>query len=158
MRSAYFVKRNLWILLVSLSALAFALAPAKEIFVLNHEQKQCAWFWPGDEYVYYAPPEPWQAATPNSDGLIQTQFGSCSFEAVDNNEISAEACCQQLGYTFIGNIKGVVAKRDYGLMFSPIIYCFGIPCGIPIAVLLLYYFSVKRSLNEQNTTGEQDVS
>jgi hypothetical protein len=151
-------RKILWILLASLSAMAFLLAPAPYMFVLNHEQKQCAQFWPGDEYVYYRLPEPWQEAGPDSNGLIQTPFGSCNLHKVDDGTISYETCCQKLGYTYISEIKGIVEKRDYGLIFgqiiSYIIFYLGIPCGIPIAALLLYFFAVKRSIDKQNATGE----
>lgn len=165
-RPARFLQKVfLWVLLASLSVMAFVLAPAKNIFVLNHVQKQCAWFWPGDEYVYYAPPEPWQEAKPDSNGLIQTRFGSCSFEEVNNYKISAEACCQKLGYTFIGEIKGIVEKRDYGLTIGLIIQVLIILIyryWVLIAIFLVVAYSLrkwfKKNANKPETSGERDVS
>jgi hypothetical protein len=154
----------LWILLVSLSAMAFVLSPAKDIFVLNHEQKQCARFWPGDEYVYYAPPEPWQKAESDENGMIHTQFGSCNLKEVDiYNPQNVEACCQKLGYTYIGELKGVVEKRDYGLSIG--LYLFVLPVLIfknwfPIVIFLVVIYFLrkwfKKNANEQKTTGEQN--
>jgi hypothetical protein len=152
-----FQRKFLWVLLASLSVflMAFLLAPALPFFVLNHEQKQCAFVYGGDEYVYYGPPEPWQQAESDKNGMIHTQYGSCNLNEVNfANQQNAEACCQKLGYTFIGTIEGVVEKRDYGLIFGQIISYLGIPCGIPIAALLLYFFAVKRSIDKQDTTGE----
>jgi hypothetical protein len=156
----------LWVLLATLSAMAFVLAPAPYVFVLNHEQKQCAWFWPGDEYVYYEPPEPWQEAKPDSNGLIQTQFGSCNLSEVNiYNSQNVEACCQKLGYTYIGELKGVVEKRDYGLTIG--LYLFVLPVLIfknwfPIAIFLVVIYFLrkwfKKNANKQKTTGEENGS
>jgi hypothetical protein len=161
-------RKFMWVLLASLSAMAFLFAPAMIIFVLNHEQKQCATFWPGDEYVYYRPPEPWQEANPDSNGMLQSQFGSCNYNEVKKGTISNEDCCQKLGYTFIGQIEGVVEKRDYGLTIGLLIWLLFILINrywVPIAIFLVIILAVyllrkrfKKNANEQKTTGEQNDS
>jgi hypothetical protein len=145
-------RKFLWILLVSLSAMAFALSAALPFFVLNHEKKQCGFVYGGDEYVYNEPPEPWQKANPDKNGMIYTQFGSCNLNEVNfANQQGAETCCQQLGYTFIGEIKGDVVKRDYGLIFGQILSIFGVPIAIILFVVVLVIYSVS---NKHKNTGE----
>jgi hypothetical protein len=157
-------RKFLWVLLALLSIflMAFVLAPALPFFVLNHEQKQCAFVYGGDEYVYYGPPEPWQEAQPDEKGMIHTQFGSCNLNEVNfANQQNADACCKQLGYTFIGEIKGNVVKRDYGLTIGLtvqvliiLIYRYWVLIAI---FLVVVYFLIKRfknNANKQETIGE----
>lgn len=98
----------LWVLLASLSVFLMASVLAAPIigFFLNHEQKQCHIGIGGDENSDFIPRYPWQKAEPNSNGMIQTQFGSCNFHEIYRT-ISPEDCCRQLGYTYVaGDIPG----------------------------------------------------
>jgi hypothetical protein len=90
-------------------ALSGSLSPRNR---LNHETKECGGFWGGDEYGGYRLPEGWVDYYPVR-GMIETQIGSCSFPGTlgfeDPSEDRlriAEACCQELGYTYAGTPVG----------------------------------------------------
>jgi hypothetical protein len=158
-------RKFLWILLTSLSVMAFVLAPGIMLFVINHEQKQCALMWVGDESVRYQPPEPWQVAGPDKNGLFQTQLGSCNLKKVDHGEIDYEECCQKIGYSFIGTIEGVVSYRNYGLyigfyifLLFDFIYTYWLPIAIFLVIVYFLKKRFKKNANEQKTTGEQNGS
>jgi hypothetical protein len=160
-----FQRKFLWVFLASLPVMAFILAPGIIMFVINHEQKQCAMMWVGDEYAQYGLPKLWQKAEPDSKGMLQGQFGSCNYNEVKNGTISNEDCCKKLGYTFIGEIKGVETNRDYGLTIG--LYLLILPVLIfknwfPIAIFLVVIYFLrkwfKNKANKQEITGEQNDS
>lgn len=76
-----------------------------ETLALNEQTKQCARFWPGDEYSQYKLPSGWQAYYPNVDDYfyeVRTSFGDCIFK--DSNTYTAEnlqKCGQSLGFEFV---------------------------------------------------------
>jgi hypothetical protein len=79
---------------------------------LNHETRECGGFWGGDEYGGYRLPEGWVDYYPRL-GVIETEVGSCSFPDTTGHEppgegraAVAEACCRELGYTYVGTPVG----------------------------------------------------
>jgi hypothetical protein len=95
-------------LLAAQLTLLLLLAPMPWGIALNHETKECGGFWSGDEYAGYRLPEGWVDYYPRQ-GVIETEVGSCSFPGTSGFESpnearakAAEACCQELGYTYVG--------------------------------------------------------
>jgi hypothetical protein len=73
---------------------------------LNHDTKECAGFWGGDEFILYYLPTNWAEYYVNyvnytGPDIIKTDVGSCNFSK------GAEECCNQLGYTFVSNQIGI---------------------------------------------------
>ena len=82
-------------------------APAPEQVALNHETKQCARFWAGDEFVGYKLPEGWVSFLIDYDyeekrTFVKTDIGEC-----EGREI--EKCCNKLGYTYV-NVRNIGDK------------------------------------------------
>jgi len=78
-------------------------APAPWGIALNHETKQCAGYWMGDEFWQYELPSGWKAYYPNYTRyqetgklIIETEIGECNFWRGNESE-----CCNQLGYGFV---------------------------------------------------------
>ena len=82
-------------------------APAPWGLAINTETKECAGYWGGDEFVDYKLPDGWKAYYPTSDpehnlwSIIKTDAGDCSFQIQKE-----EACCMELGYTFVSDNIG----------------------------------------------------
>jgi hypothetical protein len=106
--------------LLLLFFISFLLAPAPWGIALNHQTKECAGFWAGDEYVSYKLPEGWQAYYPGNANLISTEIGSCQWSDADWDS-RVEKCCQELGYAYVSSNIG---ERHAGFtMFSVPILC-----------------------------------
>ena len=156
-------RKFLWVFLVWLSVflMAFLWIPNMEdVIVLNHEQKQCATMFPGDSYISYEPPGPWQKAEPDSNGMIHTQFGSCNLNEVNiYSTKNVEDCCKKLGYTFIGKIEGT--KKDnswlsiFDVLFAIIfLACYPtVPAAIFTLALYLLWKWLKSNSNKQKNIG-----
>jgi LPXTG-motif cell wall-anchored protein len=92
------------------TALAKA-APGPWGIALNTETKECAGFWPGDEFVAYDLPGGWKSYFPKYDPdtkktSLVTEIGECDFK------IREEAkCCDQLGYKFVNDNIGKDQKK-----------------------------------------------
>jgi hypothetical protein len=79
-------------------------APMPWGLALNHSTEECGGFWGGDEYGSFSLPEGWDVYYPDTDNLIHTPVGSCTFYASRHYE-AAESCCDELPYTYVsGNI------------------------------------------------------
>jgi hypothetical protein len=82
-------------------------APAPWGIAINTENKECAGYWAGDEFVDYKLPEGWKAYYPTSNpennlwDIIRTDAGECSFQIRKE-----EACCMELGYAFVSDNIG----------------------------------------------------
>ena len=81
-------------------------APAPWGMALNTETKECAGFWPGDEFVGYHLPDGWKSYFPKYDPDTQktslvTEIGECDFKMQEE-----EKCCQELGYKFVSDNIG----------------------------------------------------
>ena len=87
------------------ASLAYA-APLPWGIAVKSETKECAGYWPGDEYVAYALPEGWSAYFPGENDIISTEFGNCEFRKWAGDEAGEEEkCCKALGLSFVsGNI------------------------------------------------------
>jgi hypothetical protein len=81
-------------------------APSPWGIALNTETKECAGFWPGDEFVAYHLPDGWKSYFPKYDtetkkNSLVTEIGECDFKIREE-----EKCCQQLGYKFVNDNIG----------------------------------------------------
>jgi hypothetical protein len=81
-------------------------APGPWSIALNTETKECAGFWPGDEFVAYDLPEGWKSFFPKYDPetkktSLVTEIGECDFKIREE-----EKCCQELGYKFVSDNIG----------------------------------------------------
>jgi hypothetical protein len=81
-------------------------APGPWGIALNVDTKECAGFWPGDEFVGYHLPEGWKSYFPKYDPDTQktslvTEIGECDFKIREE-----EKCCQELGYKFVSDNIG----------------------------------------------------
>jgi len=117
--------------LLSVSVIMFLLSPGPWGIALNHDTKQCTDYWTGDEYAYYRLPEGWVDYYPE-DGFIETKYGTCTYKG------SAEACCQQLGYTYISED---IATRRYTI-YTWILFAikFWFLCPVALLPLILLFF------------------
>ena len=88
-------------------------APAQRFFALNHETKQCAGYWGGDEYVTYELPSQWvifeyklQYSKESTSFEVETDIGTCQvpWEGQINSE---KSCCSELGYTYTSENIGI---------------------------------------------------
>jgi hypothetical protein len=94
-------------LVVFIFGIAFAkAAPGPWGIALNTDSKECAGFWPGDEFVAYHLPDGWKPYFPKYDPDTQktslaTDIGECDFKIREE-----EKCCDQLGYKFVSDNIG----------------------------------------------------
>ena len=82
-------------------------APGPRGIALCHETRECAGFWPGDEFVAYRLPAGWKPYFPQYDPKTQTttlvtELGMCDFKRHGDEE----KCCGQLGYTYVSDNIG----------------------------------------------------
>ena len=100
--------------------LCLLLAPAPWGIALNYTTKQCAGYWAGDEYYRTALPAGWKAYYPDRQNIIQTEIGSCQWEA-SNWDKRAEHCCQQLEYTFVSSHIGKDSPTFFTILIIAIL-------------------------------------
>ena len=86
-------------------------APAPRGIALNHESRECAGFWPGDEFVVYALPEHWQPYFPEYNpktGMttLVTERGACDYKRTGDEE----KCCKELGYKYVSDNIGYTKR------------------------------------------------
>lgn len=82
-------------------------APMQWGMALNLETRECAGFWPGDEFVAYDLPEGWKSYFPKYDPetgttTFTTDIGECDFKMKGDEE----KCCEQLGYPYVSDNIG----------------------------------------------------
>jgi len=75
--------------------IAFA-APAANQFVTNNQTNECALYWSGDEFTYFALPENWTIVEINITYLNET-------EATD----LMNTTCQNMSYVYIGRLTNL---------------------------------------------------
>jgi LPXTG-motif cell wall-anchored protein len=103
--------KKLILALIIFSAAIFGFSFAKAApgpwgIALNTDTKECAGFWPGDEFVGYHLPDGWKSYFPKYDPDTQktslvTDIGECDFKIRQE-----EKCCQELGYKFVSDNIG----------------------------------------------------
>lgn len=81
-------------------------APGPWGIAINTETKECAGFWPGDEFVAYHLPDGWKSYIPKYDPdtkrtSLVTDIGECDFKIREE-----EKCCQELGCKFVSDNIG----------------------------------------------------
>lgn len=107
-------------ILVSTSLIASTyFAPMPWEFALNYEKKQCAGFWGGDEFVTFELPSGWVSFEwQYSDDFyfVNTDIGTCHVPTEGEGDVSdEEACCKQLGYSFLSDNIGVKIITPFNL-------------------------------------------
>jgi hypothetical protein len=123
---------------LALVLLGLLLAPAPWGIALNHERKECAGFWGGDEYGSFDLPEGWVAYYPDSEGVIVTEIGSCRFTTSRTYQ-AAEPCCEELGYAFVDPNIGIGHTSPLMLYAIASSLCKGggLACGVGLALVLV---------------------
>jgi len=130
------------IMLVIFADIAYS-APASQSLALNHETKECAMYWAGDEFVNYNLPSDWKSYYIDyTNGTVKTEIGNCNVTPRYDTP-GFEECCNQLGYTYIpGNIG-----KDYStgypeiiLLESPVFWFIIIAISL---IILFFYFRKK---------------
>jgi hypothetical protein len=121
----------------ALTSLWLLLAPAPWGIALNHDTKECAGYWGGDEYVNHPLPEGWVDYYPGRYDLVETEIGTCTLSRPSAAE-DIENCCQELGYRYVGeNIGGTrvtpLIPLSLGLVLLP-------ACGVCLALVLVLAF------------------
>jgi hypothetical protein len=87
-------------ILALVAGLWLVLAPLPPRIALNHQTKECAVLYGGDEYISTLPPEGWVEYYPGRGNIVETEVGSCTFSP--SGELgAAERCCRELGYRYI---------------------------------------------------------
>lgn len=141
--------KKIFYFILTLSLLSITLvyaAPAIWGLALNRETKECAGYWPGDEFTRYKLPTGWKSYRPNYEkgNLIETEIGICKF----TNHNDMKECCNQLGYSYVSNNIGKWNMTLLGLqniIFSPV----GLVIILFILTILFFlirYFLKKRKL------------
>lgn len=125
------------LIFVLLSDIVFS-KPMPWGIALNHEVKECAGYWGGDEFTSYALPSGWKNYYPDYSKyeetgrlIIETEIGNCDFST--GNE---EDCCNQLGYTFVAQNIGKGGTTGWG-MVSMIA-----PLSFGLFFILLIFFAI----------------
>ena len=117
--------------------LLLLLAPAPWGIALNHDTRECAGYWGGDEYIGYTLPEGWQAYYPDASGSIQTEIGSCRWGDWDY-EKRVEQCCQVLGYRYVSSNIG---EKHGGLTtFSAAVIAVTAALGLGVLCIVVVFF------------------
>lgn len=142
----------IFIAILFLGAQISQAAPGPRGLAINTQTKECAGYWPGDEFVGYPLPEGWKAyyptysASDNSNWKkIQTEAGECSFQVQKE-----EACCMELGYTFVSRNIGKDQAKESKAKFPWNAF---ILLAVIIALLFFlfrYFLKKYRSKNNSN--------
>lgn len=102
-------------------------APLMEGIALNHETKECAGYWGGDEFTQYRLPDGWKAYYPDyQKHIIETDVGNCSLKNISG----WKDCCSVFGYKYVSDNIGKSGNNSFAyaiililiLVFSLIYY------------------------------------
>ena len=109
-------------------------APAAWGIAFNHDTKECARYWEGDEFVNYDLPQGWKQYYPCDYGIDDGYYGyralRADIEAIIGtfNFTEEEFCsmwpvefCNITGYTYVSDNIGYQAKIDLEQTISTII-------------------------------------
>lgn len=114
--------------------LLLLLAPWPWGIALNHETKVCGGYWGGDEYVSHPLPEGWVDYYPGYGNVVETEIGSCTLADPSRAE-EVERCCQELGYSYVGQNIGETRMSPLLLLG---VGAFLLPiCGVCLVVVLV---------------------
>ena len=136
------------LLLALIIGLVYA-APQPWGIAVNDETKECAGFWAGDEFTYYTLPAGWRDYYDQSyieegqfSGKIVTPYGECNSFEIGNEE----ACCKELGYSFVSSNVGIrattISKSGEGSLIDLTLPFIG--TVILIAIILSWFYLSKR--------------
>ena len=112
---------------MALSLVNFAYAaPSMWGIAFNHETKECADYWSGDEFTYYELPAGWKAYYPYSDELIgsnystlratlQIELGSFNYTEEEFWEMWPHDFCNLTGYTYVSENIGMESTTSWGV-------------------------------------------
>ncbi|MCL6088816.1 MAG: hypothetical protein M1530_01475 [Candidatus Marsarchaeota archaeon] len=98
-------------------------APAINQLALNSQTRQCAEFWPGDEFTRYELPAQWKVASAE-------QMAGCQ-------SLDFKSCCEKMGYSFTrlgleGKPAGVAPQT--GTDYVPFVAVLAIVAVVAIAM------------------------
>ncbi len=87
-------------------------APAPWGIAINDKTRECAGFWPGDEFTAYQLPEGWKSYFPSYNpetkkNSVITDFGECDFKISEEQK-----CCRQLGLKYVSENIGKENRTD----------------------------------------------
>ena len=130
------------------------LAPAPWGIALNHQTQECAGFWGGDEYGSFDLPVDWEAYYPDSDGMIQTEIGSCTLSSTRPYE-GAEACCEELGYTYVSPNIGEARTSPLIVILVVVLVLVVVVVVLVVGLVVVGGFLLwKRRRNKRLRSGE----
>ena len=129
-------------------------SPSPWGIAINSETQECAAYWGGDEYVRYDLYEGWIEYYPryyeDSEGIIETPFGNCTFQR--NNEVQ---CCNELGLTYISELpldkkrtNNILRFSNMHPVLSSVIY-YVLLIGIPLAILAGLFFLIRHFVRKK---------
>jgi hypothetical protein len=85
---------------------------------LNPQTKECGYFGPWeDEYATFVFPSRWEK---HYETTIKTETASCQW---DRNPATVEACCHQLGYTYVPGNPGETRGHKELSLYSWLLLC-----------------------------------
>ena len=90
--------------------------PAPQGIAINSETKECAGYWPGDEFISFELPEGWKSYFPGSHQLIRTPKGECVISIYDKSDVflkSLSNCCSYLATEPISNPSLISTEAYY---------------------------------------------
>lgn len=159
--------------LLFLSANLVSAAPAPWGIALNHETKECAGYWAGDEFTYYELPSGWKAYYPwinyENESLealqgfiairedIEAEIGSFNITKEEflsmwpSRSTPNEEFCNTTGYTYISSNVGIKSNlTDLGMqkpLIENIWIIIFILAATIVIIFILYKIKEKKSEN-----------
>ena len=118
-------------------------SPAPQRLALNHETKECAMYWAGDEFVNYDLPSGWKSYNIDyTTDIVKTEIGDCNL-SIRSDIPGFEECCNQFGYTYIsGNIgKGYSTGYPESILLESPVFWFII---IILSLIILFFYFRRR--------------
>jgi hypothetical protein len=121
--------------LMVFALLGLLLGPLPWAIALNHQTKQCAGYWGGDEWAHYDLPSGWNAYYLDSHNVVQTEVGSCQLSFSDL-KLSIKNCCKELGYAFVSDNIGAQTGLPAPVNILSVIVVYFLFPFLPILVVL----------------------
>lgn len=92
-------------------------APAPWGVALNHDTRQCAGYWAGDEFTHYSLPEGWKDYYFDSELREGLEVNDC-LKNTQEGDYDYENCCAKINYEYVSDNIGeelVTFYDDYDL-------------------------------------------
>jgi hypothetical protein len=91
-------------------------APAGDFFVINEVQRECGYFWGGDEFSDAVLPDDWKIYDASSNLILKTPFGICDGEYTTKEDFYPK-CCEKMGFKFV-DIKNIPYTKEDVVKFN----------------------------------------